>query len=130
MIQRIQSLYLLLLAIFSVIGLFFLPFFDLSLIIFSTAVLLKVYIAQSITLSIFSLLLFKKRKVQLWINRIQMGIQLLFIIFLIYAWASVRITDMHLIWLALPLQAIVFLFLANKGISKDEDLIRSVDRLR
>ncbi len=130
MIQRIQSLYLLLLAIFSIIGLFFLPFFDLSLIIFSNAVLLKVYFAQSITLSIISLFLFKKRKAQLWINRIQMGIQLLFIILLIYAWASGRITNIHLTWLALPFQAIVFLFLSNKGISKDEDLIRSVDRLR
>lgn len=130
MIQRIQSLYLLLLAIFSVIGLFFLPFYEFSLIIFSTAVLLKVYIAQSIAFSIFFLVTFQKKEGSIVDQQNTNGHSaFIYNIFdlCLGEWAHHRYAP-DLACVAPPGNC--FSFLANKGISKDEDLIRSVDRLR
>ena len=53
MIQRIQSVYLLLLTISSSIGLFFLPPLEIIDFSFSTKTLLETYLIVSIVLSVF-----------------------------------------------------------------------------
>ena len=130
MIQRIQSVYLLLLTVSSSIGLFFLPTLEIIDFSFSTKTLLETYLIVSIVLSVLTLFIFKYRKVQLLINRLHLTLQIFIFLALIYGLTqSVTVYD-YLIWLLIPVQAIFFIVLANSAIRKDEALIKSIDRLR
>jgi hypothetical protein len=144
MIQRIQSIYLLSVAIVSG-GLIF--FLDLwkddnnsvwhilntlehnSLLIKSVAFLFW-FIAL---LAIFSLFSFKKRKFQIRINRINILIN--FILFGILTYLLLNLSGEIIIsekgiGSFLPLVSIALLVFANFAIQKDENLVKSVDRLR
>lgn len=90
-----------------------------------------------VLMPLIAIFLFKNRKLQL---RISSSAMLSFTAYVILL-AGVSNENLKKIegftgegsfgWgLALPFVAIIFLFLANKGIKKDENLIRSADRLR
>lgn len=89
-----------------------------------------------IILSVISIFLFRKRKVQLKIGYliIVMAILLPVIAFLLFTSTSadadpnVQVNDQ--IGMFLPLGAILFATLANHFIKKDEKLVKSMDRLR
>ncbi|MEK9604133.1 MAG: DUF4293 family protein [Flavobacteriaceae bacterium] len=131
MIQRIQSIYLLLLIICSLLGLFLLPPDVLSGRSFPTEILLKIYLLVSVILSVLSLFSFKYRKSQLVINGTQLLVQSLILLVFIYVLVIEKSTsDDLLLWLSMPLQAIIFLILASRAIRRDEALVRSIDRLR
>ncbi len=130
MIQRIQSVYLLLLTISSSIGLFFLPPLEIIDFSFSTKTLLETYLIVSIVLSVLTLFTFKYRKVQLLINRLHLTLQIFIFLALIYGLTQSVTGYDYLIWLLMPVQAIFFIVLANSAIRKDEALIKSIDRLR
>lgn len=130
MIQRIQSVYLLLLTVSSSIGLFFLPPLEIIDFSFSTKTLLETYLIVSIVLSVLTLFIFKYRKVQLLINRLHLTLQIFIFLALIYGLTQSVIGYDYLIWLLMPVQAILFIVLANSAIRKDEALIKSIDRLR
>lgn len=136
MIQRIQSIYLLLAA--SVAG--GLPFvFNLwqtvnGTIIYAidTTYALIVFLLSALV-STISLLMFKKRESQFVINRL--NIILNFILLLVFVYCSITASGESEIsekgvGMTLPIVSIVLLVLANKAIKKDEDLVKSVDRLR
>lgn len=137
MIQRIQSVYLAI--AFTASGLlpFLFPLYTLSnqneptFFINNLAyILLFVF---SATLSIVSLFSFKKRKKQFVINRL--NIILNFILLGLFIYLSLNLSgDVTVsekgIGMILPLVSIVFLSLANRAIKKDEDLVKSADRLR
>ena len=143
MIQRIQSIYLLLASTVSG-GLIFV--FDLwenlkgeifVLDLFSReSILLKVvpllFILSSI-ISIVTIFLFNNRKLQFVIGRIIILINLFLLGLLIYVSLTlpgeVSISEKG-IGMFLPILAILLIVLANKAIKKDEDLVKSVDRLR
>jgi len=130
MIQRIQSVYLLLLIVSSSIGLFFLPPLEIIDFSFSTKTLLETYLIVSIVLSVLTLFIFKYRKVQLLINRLHLTLQIFIFLALIYGLTQSVTGYDYLIWLLMPVQAIFFIVLANSAIRKDEALIKSIDRLR
>ncbi len=130
MIQRIQSVYLLLLTVSSSIGLFFLPPLEIIDFSFSTKTLLETYLIVSIVLSVLTLFTFKYRKVQLLINRLHLTLQIFIFLALIYGLTQSVTGYDYLIWLLMPVQAIFFIVLANSAIRKDEALIKSIDRLR
>lgn len=130
MIQRIQSVYLLLLTVSSSLGLFFLPPLEIIDFSFSTKTLLETYLIVSIVLSVLTLFIFKYRKVQLLINRLHLTLQIFIFLALIYGLTQSVIGYDYLIWLLMPVQAILFIVLANSAIRKDEALIKSIDRLR
>jgi len=82
-------------------------------------------------LSVFSLLKYKTRKLQFVLNRLNSLIHL--VILLVFVIRVFSITDSETsrpFSLFLPALTIGLLYLANKAIKKDEDLIRSVDRIR
>ncbi|OYT17010.1 MAG: hypothetical protein B7C24_04935 [Bacteroidetes bacterium 4572_77] len=86
-------------------------------------------------LSLWALLSFKNRKRQLLITKIGMGFSLLLLAgyFFGYALMLERAVDNPPHYeLASFMPALIFLFLllANKGVQKDEKLIKSMDRLR
>lgn len=149
MIQRIQSLFLLLAAIAGgVMG-----SFDLWKATFSkgpapasetfnamSSYLIFTVLMISIILSLVSIFLYKKRKLQfrLTVLNILLSIGILALIYLgvqkaannLVAEGAVNLRASYQLPAFLPVIMIVCLFLAARGIYKDEKLIKSLDRLR
>ena len=136
MIQRIQSIYLFLAFVTSAV----LPFvFYLwksvagVKVYFMTNMVYTVIFGLASTLSIISILTFKKRQQQFVMNRLNMILNLillgLFVFHLLRVSGETAVSEKG-IGMFLPIGAIVLLVLANRAIKKDEDLVKSVDRLR
>jgi hypothetical protein len=88
----------------------------------------------STTLCLLSILFYKKRQNQFVINRLTIILNLILLGLFVYyslnlSGEAVAVSEKG-IGMFLPIVAIVFLVLANKAIKKDEDLVKSVDRLR
>ena len=137
MIQRIQTIYLLISAGISA-GLTFV--FHLWTTLKETFFFAKddmVYFGLflgSAALSLISIFMFKNRKSQFMLGRL--NIILNFILLGLFVYRSLNLSGETSdvsekgIGMLLPIISIVFLVLANKAIKKDEDLVKSVDRLR
>jgi succinate-acetate transporter protein len=136
MIQRIQTLYLLAVAILTGVLPFWVNLWSdqqgnevfarqetmVSLLFYAVAVL-----------SVVSVFLYKKRKNQFVLNRLNILLNLFLLGFFVYR--SLNLSGETLvsekgIGMLIPVFSIVFLALANRAIKKDEDLVKSVDRLR
>lgn len=130
MIQRIQTVFLLLISIVSALGFFFLPSLNFSGLGLPTPIVLKSYLILSGGLSLLTLLLFKRRKTQLSLNRLHSFLQFITFWGLVYDMVNGDDLNGYLLWLAMPLLALILLVLSSRAIRKDEDLIRSIDRLR
>ena len=136
MIQRIQSLYLIVVAILTGV----LPFFfnlwvsaDGAEVFANNEMLLSIAFYASAVLAIWAMVQFKKRKSQFVINRLNMILNVFLLGFFVYR--SLNLSGETLvsekgIGILIPVFSIIFLALANKAIKKDEDLVKSVDRLR
>jgi len=87
----------------------------------------------STTLSLLSILSHKKRQQQFVMGRLNMILNLILLGLFVYrtlnASGETTISEKG-VGMFLPIISIVFLVLANKAIKKDEDLVKSVDRLR
>ncbi len=156
MIQRIQSLFLFLAIVTMTLTYAFplayfygananlglhacrLDFFDPTPgIVFSPYFILPIMAlgAIIIILLITSLFSFKNRKRQLRLNRISIFLVLVFLAGFFFGYvhyleeATKAIAD-YQIGSIMPLITFILIMLANRGISKDEKLIRSMDRLR
>jgi hypothetical protein len=143
MIQRIQTIYLILASIVSG-GLIFVfnlwntvkqKIFVVDLF-FTEEITLKIIpflFTASAVLSIIAIFLFKNRKLQFVIGRIIILINLFLLGLLIYLSLTlsgeISVSEKG-IGMFLPILAILFIVFANKAIKKDEDLVKSVDRLR
>tara|TARA_B110000003_G_scaffold273772_1_gene312195 strand:- start:124 stop:534 length:411 start_codon:yes stop_codon:yes gene_type:complete len=136
MLQRIQTVYLVISA--SIMGALYIWFpsiiseKDLILISKDEPVILGL-IFGSILIAFFSIFSYKKRKSQFVINRL--NIILNFFLLGVFVYRSLTLSGETLvsekgIGVFLPIISIVFLVMANKAIKKDEDLVKSVDRLR
>ena len=139
MIQRIQTLYMTL----SAIATGALPFvFELwtlktdnqatAVFLTSSAIYLSLFGLVTL-LAIISIFSFKKRQNQFVLNRLTMIFNFILLGFFVYR--SLNLSGETLvsekgIGMFLPAISIVLLVLANKAIKKDEDLVKSVDRLR
>ena len=142
MIQRIQSIYLTIVIVLSAI----LPFvFKLwvksneevfALDLFSELSLLSklvpVFFFLSALIAAIAIFKFKKRQLQFVLVRIIILINLFLLGILIYLSLTLpgEASSEKGIGMFLPIVVILFAFLANKAIKKDEDLVKSVDRLR
>ncbi len=87
----------------------------------------------SAALSLFSIFLYKNRQNQFVIGRLNIISNLILLGLFVYESLSVSgeaKASMKGIEVFLPAVSIVFLVLANKAIKKDEDLVKSADRLR
>lgn len=158
MLQRIQSLYLALVAIACIL-LFVFPLADYyhelqgnyKFFIYGIksmdpepAVLFNLYftipliflVVASFIFSVSAILLFKNRPLQIRICAFNMltHIVLIMLVFFFYATKIKSLTgiepDYNYAGMGMPLVSIVLLILANRAIRKDETLVRSADRLR
>ncbi len=136
MIQRIQTIYLVVSAI--VMGALFMWFpvvlgKDGSVIMERNEPLLFGLIFVSIALAIISILSFKKRQMQFVLNRLNIILNFVLLGVFVYRLLTLSgetIVSEKGIGVLFPIISIVFLVLANKAIKRDEDLVKSVDRLR
>ncbi len=136
MIQRIQTLYLIVSIL--LMGALFLWFpvilgEDGSVIVERSEPLVFGLIFISILFGIISIFSFKKRQTQFVLNRLNIISN--FVLLGVFVYRSLTLSGETLvsekgIGVLLPIISIVFLVLANKAIKRDEDLVKSVDRLR
>lgn len=146
MIQRIQSLYLLLAAGAGVATLSFnlwkatLSNGSVSLFNASSNYLVFVVYMIVILVALIAIFLYKKRKLQFRITVLNILVAIGAMVLQYYtihdtanklSTGGVAITSASYLPAAfLPVLIIIFLFLASRGIYKDEKLIKSLDRLR
>ncbi len=156
MIQRIQSVYLLLAAIavalmtaFPIMSFYgdlhtfsvwlmkienLVPDSDLPYTHMSTMPL-SVFTGIVFLLSIFSILKYNNRKLQMKLIKVNvlLNIMLIIGIFLVYPRMitdAIAVTEEYKTAAFFPLVSLVLLILAFRGVKKDEELIKSADRLR
>ena|ERR1035437_3540933 len=155
MIQRMQSIYLTLIALLSLL------LFKGSFLVFSenagsmikvtfTGIVrsidnqgfvmiekllpLSVIISLIPTLSLITIFFFKKRTIQLWLSEVLIG--LIFTLILVSLFYSYLIITKYNgqfipgIKMVLPLILLILSILALRGIRKDDQLVKSYDRLR
>ncbi|MEL1254003.1 DUF4293 domain-containing protein [Flavobacterium sp. DGU38] len=138
MIQRIQTVYLLLTFLITGVLLFFIPLWTLNngkAFYFMESQLYTVLLALSTMLTIISIISYKKRQNQFVMGRLNIILNLILLGLFVYrslnlSGETVNAVSEKGIGMFLPIVAIVLLVLANKAIKKDEDLVKSVDRLR
>lgn len=140
MLQRIQTIYLLIAFVAAGVLPFVFPLWVTAAgqeYFFVENLAFIALFGLSTTLSLVSIISFKKRKSQFVMGRLNIILNLillgLFIIRLLNLSGETNkdlIVSEKGIGMILPIISIVFLSLANKAIKKDEDLVKSVDRLR
>jgi cytochrome c biogenesis factor len=139
MLQRIQTIYLILAAVITGVLPFVFPLWREQIgtetldFYFMKEIRYVVLFALSTTLTVVSVMSFKKRQNQFVMGRLNIILNLillgLFVYRLLTLSGETSVSEKG-IGMFLPIVAIVFLVLANKAIKKDEDLVKSVDRLR
>ncbi len=136
MLQRIQTVYLLLAVIFSS-GLIFVFHLwvtndNVKLYALDDLLFFGLFLGSAV-LSLISIFLFKRRKSQFILGRLNIVLNFILLGLFVYQSLSLsgetKVSEKG-IGMLLPIFSIVFLALANKAIKKDEDLVKSVDRLR
>ena len=143
MIQRIQTVYLLLTALIS--GVLIFDFylwkskekniFALDLLNSESYLLkvLPVLFFISAILAFGTIFIFKNRKLQFVMGRLTILVNLILLGLLMYVSLTLpgeAAVSEKGIGMFIPILAVLLLVLANKAIKKDEDLVKSVDRLR
>ena len=134
MLQRIQTIYLLFVSLVQLAGYIFLP----DRLLYSGV---SVEVGQSYILLISNLLLmvvpfwnifqFRNRKRQFVTNRILLLITLGVLLNQCIGYFYIDRNETHQLLVSIvAILTIIFVSLANKAIKRDEDLIRSADRLR
>jgi len=138
MIQRIQTLWLFLAALF-MLGIFYFPiyrFFPEGDITIGQNFIAIVLAGTSIALSLITIFMFKNRRRQIRLISFNVLCDLLLMIWLFYSIykdmtdTERSVSGYYWIGLFLPLICIILLTMARIGIKKDEKLVRSMDRLR
>ncbi|MDG2193965.1 MAG: DUF4293 domain-containing protein [Polaribacter sp.] len=144
MIQRVQTIYLLLAAMISG-GLIFIvrlwteasnQMVFAGDLLSNPSILIKTILFSFLTsslLSILAIFLFKNRQLQFVVGRVNMIINFYLLGVLIYVSQTISgetIVSEKGIGMFFPIIVVVLLVMANKAIKKDEDLVKSVDRLR
>lgn len=135
MIQRIQSIYLLIVGVLAGLGIFSPLWIKNKLFVvkgFDNVYILALF-ASVIVLSVLTIFLFKNRKLQFVLVRFNILINIILLgVFGYYTQtlSGETLVSEKEIGLIIPFVSIVFLYLANTAIRKDEELVKSVDRLR
>ncbi|HEY5967677.1 MAG TPA: DUF4293 family protein [Chitinophagaceae bacterium] len=139
MIQRIQSVWLFLAALFAALTYKF-PFYTGNVInkenvhlyeklVASSSFLVLIFTAGLVAGTIFIIFMYKNRKQQIWLTVVASGLSIINIILYfseLKKFISGNMALTSVFALAIP----VFLLLAINGIWKDEKLVKSLDRLR
>lgn len=136
MLQRIQTIYLILVAGISGGLIYVFPLWEtkegIKVYAFEDILFLSLFLGSAL-LSVIAIFMFKKRKFQFVLGRLNIILNFFLLGFFVYRSLNLSgetVVSEKGIGMLFPVLSIVFLALANKAIKKDEDLVKSVDRLR
>lgn len=134
MLQRIQTIYLLFIFLIQFSGLIFLPdrllYSGLSVDVNQSYILLTSNILL-IVIPFLNIFLYRNRKMQFILNRLLSLIALGVIINQCIGLFSTDRYEINQIMISFTyILTVIFLYLANKSIKRDEDLVNSANRLR
>lgn len=140
MLQRIQTVYLLIVFIVAGVLPFVFPLWitgnELEYYFISNLAFVALF-GASTALAAISIFSYKKRKSQFVMNRLNIILNLILLGLFVYKSLNLsgevlpeEVVSEKGIGMILPIVSIVFLSLANRAIKKDDDLVKSVDRLR
>lgn len=136
MLQRIQTVYLFLAALSSGGLIFVFQLWENSQgepVYAQDDYTVLILFLISALISLVTIFLFKNRKLQFVLGRLNILLNLILLGLFVY-WSLMVPGESNIsekgIGMLIPIISIVFLVLANKAIKKDEDLVKSVDRLR
>jgi hypothetical protein len=137
MIQRIQTIYLILAFVATGVLPFVFSLWTLDTKVANYFMQNQVYLvlfAVSTVLSAVSIVSYKKRQNQFVMGRLNIILNLILLGLFVYRSLNLSgetpAVSEKGIGMFLPIVAIVLLVLSNKAIKKDEELVKSVDRLR
>jgi len=140
MLQRIQTIYLILAFIATGVLPFVFPLWTTGNgtdYFFMNNIAFTALFGGSTTLSAVGILMYKNRKNQFVAGRLNIILNLILLGLFVYQLLTLsgetvpeKVISEKGIGMLLPIISIVFISLANKAIKKDEDLVKSVDRLR
>jgi hypothetical protein len=137
MIQRIQTIYLFLTFITVGVLPYIFPLWTTANgkdYFFMQNQIYVILLGLSTAITVYSIITFKKRQTQFVVNRLNIVLNLILLGLFVYHSLNISgetpAVSEKGIGMFLPILAIVLLVLANKAIKKDEDLVKSVDRLR
>lgn len=136
MIQRIQTIYLFIAFLLSGVLIFFVSLWDnesgKSFYVEEVILALALFLASA-AVSLITIFLYNNRKLQFVLGRVNILLNFLLLGVFVY-WSLMVPGEMQIsekgIGIFVPVLTIVFIVLANKAIKKDEDLVKSADRLR
>ena len=136
MIQRIQTIYLLVATILSAGLIFVLHLWtnseEVPVFAKDNLLYLGLFLGSALC-SLVALFSFKNRKFQFVLGRVNIIINFILLGFFVYPLlippGESQISEKG-VGIFIPILSIVLLVLANRAIKKDEDLVKSVDRLR
>ncbi|MEO9510597.1 MAG: DUF4293 domain-containing protein [Flavobacteriaceae bacterium] len=136
MIQRIQTFFLVMVALIAGILPFVLHLWldaDGTKVFAKNELWIEVLFFCAVALAFISIFMYKNRQNQFVTNRLNMILNLFLLGFFVYR--SLNLSGENVIsekgiGMLIPVFSIVFLVLSNRAIKKDEDLVKSVDRLR
>ena len=136
MIQRIQTIYLVLAALVAAGLIFMIPVYSTAdgeaVYALAHLELLGMFMGSAL-LSLITIFLYKNRKLQFVLGRLNILLNFILLGVLIYQsqiLSGGAAAPEKGIGMLIPIISIVFIALANKAIKRDEDLVKSVDRLR
>ena len=122
MIQRIQTVYMLIAGVVAAMP-----------ILFSLDWLRTLLFAISAVVALYTIFKYKKRNLQQLLNWLNIVINFTLLGIFVYRMLNSSgegIISEKSVRVFVPVLSIVFLFLANKAIRRDEKLVKSADRLR
>lgn len=131
MIQRIQSIYLLIAVISMTLISFKVPIYYLNETLFMAQDDTKIFVLTIVgaLFSLLGLFMFKNRKFQMKLIRLTVLIQMIIGIrmFMLFIKFEVVLNNSFLFLMVFTL---ITLIMAYRGVKKDDDLVRSIDRIR
>ncbi|MDO4229078.1 MAG: DUF4293 domain-containing protein [Capnocytophaga sp.] len=136
MIQRIQSIYMLIVAIIGGILPWALSLYtqgNTVIFAYKNDIFSGILFGLSAILAVYTIFKFKTRQTQFVFNRLNILINITLLGIFVYrvlTSSGENLISEKGVGIFLPVLSIVFLFLANKAIRRDEDLVKSADRLR
>ena len=137
MLQRVQTLYLILVLVLMAVLPYIFPLWTLKSgkeFYFMENIIYVILFGLGSTLTIISIISFKKRQLQFVLGRLNIILNLILLGLFVYhslnVSGEINSVSEKGIGMFIPVFSIVMLVLANKAIKKDEDLVKSVDRLR
>ena len=130
MIQRIQSIYLLVAVISMILVSFKVHVYTANERVYAQDHIEMFILTIVVTIfSLLSLFLFKNRKFQMKLIRLTVLIEMIIWVrlFILFNQCKVVLNNSFLILIAITLIALI---MAYRSVKKDDDLVRSVDRIR